>query len=505
MLPLSDSDNQANSGISQSVETFEAVVLSTSRVEGTGSVGLLSNRQWGPLYFRDGKMYLPKAVALALIGSVTPEEISRSDLLAEVEEPSKRRILIALIRSLPTENRIASFQEGPPPPGAAPFIGPLPVDSLLKASRTLDATDAQLLKAVGGENAWLKTWPEASALDWLPHLGPGARRLVSRFADPERVGEEVRASKDKRETLEELNRLFFLGVLRRVAAPKSESSSRDSDSSADRLVPKETLHSLLIRIRENLAEVPIGVDIEQHRNEVVGMIAESGGSTHYELLGIEVDTPPDEVIAPYRQLARLVHPDHSTNLNLQGGEVALRLLFERATLAYLILSDVDRRKEYDLEQDLGGSVEIRSEEEIAESRKSIARKSFKEARRQLAHEDFHYAHEYSQIAVKNDPQPEYWALLGEVQSHNPKWLGNAAASLLKAVELKPKEPIFLYQLATIYEKQGNEQAATKAFEGVLEVMSNHPGAIEGLERLGARRASSDQGPLSWVRGLFSGS
>jgi curved DNA-binding protein CbpA len=235
------------------------------------------------------------------------------------------------------------------------------------------------------------------------------------------------------------------------------------------------------------------------------MIAEMGGATHYELLGLDHGTAVDEVIAPYRQLARLVHPDHASNLSLAGGQAALRVLFERATQAYLVLSDPERRKIYDLELDLGGKIEVRTPEQIAESRREMARKSYRAAKRQLEDEDFHYAHEYAQIAVQNDPQPEYLSLLGEVQSHNPKWLGAAAASVLKAIELKPKEPIYLFQLAGIYEKMDNVQAAVKAYEGVLALMSSHPGAIEAIERLGPAHAaaSKDGGLLHRLRKWFA--
>jgi tetratricopeptide (TPR) repeat protein len=169
-----------------------------------------------------------------------------------------------------------------------------------------------------------------------------------------------------------------------------------------------------------------------------------------------------------------------------------------------VLSDPERRRLYDSELDLGGKLEVRTPEQIAESRRVMARKSYRAAKHQLEDEDFHYAHEYAQIAVRNDPQPEYLSLLGEVQSHNPKWLGLAAASVLKAIELKPKEPTYLFQLAEVYEKMDNVQAAVKAYEGVLELMSNHPGATEALERLGpaARYSSKGEGLISRIRSWF---
>ena len=502
---MDSATNSSPSSKTGSPENLETLLLRVGFEGLSGTVALEGKATWGPLYLRKGQLFLSKAIALAIIGTVSPEEVGRVDLLPGVTEPGKKRILLALIRSLPSGKRSARFIPGGPQEGAAPFIGPLALDVFIRESRLLDVTEAQMLRTLGGEAVWLKTQPDSSALVWLPRLESGLRRWVSRFAEPEVLGEVVRAAKDKRLALREMIQLFSLGILARTSAPRVKDTSRDSESGEYSLVPRATLANFVERIRESLVEVPIELDSEVHRQKVVEMIAQSGGSTHYELLDIDVDMDVDEVIGPYRRLARWVHPDHADGLSLAGGEMALNLLFERATQAYLVLSDLDRRKVYDLELDIGGKLEERTEDEIAESRRNIAKKSYKEARRQLSSEDYHYAHEYCQIAVKNDPQPDYLALLGEIQSHNPKWLGEAAASVLKALELKPKEPIYLFQLGRIYETMENDQAAVKAFEGVLEVMSNHPGAQEALMRLGTTTGtSSGAGPIAWVRSLLGG-
>lgn len=58
---------------------------------------------------------------------------------------------------------------------------------------------------------------------------------------------------------------------------------------------------------------------------------------HYETLGIPPGATPAEVKSAYRQRAREVHPDHA------GNEAQFRALRE----AYMLLSDPNRRAEYD--------------------------------------------------------------------------------------------------------------------------------------------------------------
>ncbi|MBZ0113811.1 MAG: DnaJ domain-containing protein [Thermoanaerobaculia bacterium] len=481
-------------------------VLLTTAIEGTsGTLSIVGDPTWGPIFLRQGQVYISKARALEIIRTVPAEDVSRRDLLPGLDEPGKKRILLALVRSLPDGDCEASLAAGNPPAKAAPFVGPLAPHYLIQEARVLDVTEDRLLDLLGGPFTRLQTRRDAPALAWLPRLGSHAQRWVSNFADGDSVAEGLRSSKDRGKSLAEICRLVALGVLQREVGKIDEVDSDEARLAKGlALVPRDTLESFVVRIRESLVETPIGIDQDQHRNEVAEMIAEMGGANHYELLGLSPETATDEVIAPYRQLARLVHPDHASSLSLGGGEAALRVLFERATQAYLVVSDPERRKIYDLELDLGGKLEVRTPEEIAESRRIMAKKSYRAAKRQIEDEDYHYAHEYAQIAVRNDPQPEYLSLLAEVQSHNPKWLGAAAASALKAIELKPKEPTYLFQLAGIYEEMGNVQAAVKAYEGVLELMSNHPGAIEALENLGpaALRSSKGEGLFSRLRSWF---
>src|SRR5271170_43945 len=64
----------------------------------------------------------------------------------------------------------------------------------------------------------------------------------------------------------------------------------------------------------------------------------------YEELGVAADASPDEIRDAFRSLARLLHPDQQTDLQLKKmAEIQMRKL----NPIYAVLSDSERRQRYD--------------------------------------------------------------------------------------------------------------------------------------------------------------
>jgi DnaJ-class molecular chaperone len=61
---------------------------------------------------------------------------------------------------------------------------------------------------------------------------------------------------------------------------------------------------------------------------------------HYAILGIAGNADPEVVRAAYRALAKKYHPDTANHTNLVGR-------FQEINEAYLVLSDAERRAQYD--------------------------------------------------------------------------------------------------------------------------------------------------------------
>ena len=63
---------------------------------------------------------------------------------------------------------------------------------------------------------------------------------------------------------------------------------------------------------------------------------------HYEILGVHRDASADEIKRAYRQRARELHPDANP------GDATAESRFKEAALAYEVLSDPQRRQQYDM-------------------------------------------------------------------------------------------------------------------------------------------------------------
>jgi tetratricopeptide (TPR) repeat protein len=237
------------------------------------------------------------------------------------------------------------------------------------------------------------------------------------------------------------------------------------------------------RIAADLATRPFTMPAQEHRQAVAGMLETVGGATAYDVLGLSVGSRPDEVQPAYTRLARQVHPAHAAALELP--EAILRLLFEHATRAYLVLSDPDRRKAYDREHRGEEGSGPRAAAELDAARREMAAKNFQRAQGLMRSEQYHYVVELLRDTVRWDRRPEAIALLGEAQARNPNWLGEAIENLREAVTLAPREVAYRLRLAQVLEEAGRGIEARTEYEGVLTRFPSHPEALSGLERLRA--------------------
>lgn len=235
------------------------------------------------------------------------------------------------------------------------------------------------------------------------------------------------------------------------------------------------------RIAADLEARPLDLSAEDHRRLLGRLVETIGGATAYEVLGLSVGSAPAEVQPAYTELARRVHPAHAARLELP--EDVLRLLFEHATRAYLVLSDPERRKAYDREHRGEEALAPRSEEDLAATRREMAQKSFQRAQALMRSRQYHYVVELLRDAVRWDPRPEILALLGDALSRNPHWREEAIEHLREAAAGAPREVAYRLRLAQVLEEAGKRREAQTEYEAVLGLFPAHPEALASLERL----------------------
>ena len=260
------------------------------------------------------------------------------------------------------------------------------------------------------------------------------------------------------------------------------------------LVPQTLLERLEERINDDLLDAPPTLDSQRLKREVSELVTRAGNVSHYELLGISVGATAGQVTAAFIDLGRRVHPSLHTWLDVPEG--VLRVLFEHAAHAYLVLSDPQRRKDYDRENPAPPEPELRTPEELAEVRRDLARRNFRRAQSMLKSEQYHYVVELMRETVHWDPHPDAYALLAEAQAKNPHWREAALENLQQAVRLAPEDTAYRVKLGRLLEEMERVSEAIGEYKQVVERVPNQPDALDGLERLGVQPAKERKG---WLR------
>jgi DnaJ-like protein len=217
---------------------------------------------------------------------------------------------------------------------------------------------------------------------------------------------------------------------------------------------EEEVRLFSAKVARRLAERPLDLDPASHRERVAGLLRQAGEASFYQLLGIVPTAATQEVHEAYEQIARLVHPVNARRLGLVGREGVLEMLFERITQAYLTLFEPERRKAYDRElaptawSAAWSPTPARRREEA----RDVAQRFYERATVLAEAEDFHFAIELLRQAVRADPRPEFYALLGKLQAKNPRWLRAAAENLRRALELGSRDPELAAALEQVQER-----------------------------------------------------
>lgn len=440
------------------------------------------------LFFRRGELYLDRdhdrSVRVApLLAAVPAGKRAADSAELQLELSDLARVLVSL-SDPQVEVKSADSM-------VVELTGPFPTVTFLLALINLMDDERELVALVGGPNVRFRNSNDTPALDQLPPLDKEMAGALVCLETPTSVNDLLRgAGGDRLVRARGLVKLWAVGLAVAVDGPGFEEGQE--------LLSPKMLAGFVDRITKDLQQNPLELETESHRAQLAEMLRTLGHKNHYELLGLEPRSSSDEVFGAYHRVARLVHPVHADQLGLQGKETAMQVLFERATEAYLILSDPRRRASYNTVA--GIQIEQRVEESQREAEKrSLAKQNYRRASTCLAEMDYSQAIDLLKEAVRMDPRPEYYVRLGVAQSKNPHWRPQALISLDRAREMAPDDAGVLVAYGSLLETMDRIEDARRQYQAALELMPDHVGALDAIERLGGQKTGASGGNF---RSLF---
>lgn len=467
-----------------------SVVRSVYLARASGSVEIELGDEPTVLFFRDGELHIDRDDPMAMqISPLLAIDGSRSAVDTELGHAMQR--LAAELTPRPDVG--ARFHRDNPQ--IVELIGPLPTVLFVQELAIHGCDAAQLLTRLGGDAVRLRSSANTPALDQLPGLAPDMAKVLVTLAQPATPADLLRgAASERLNVLRGLTKLWSVGLVTRVQP------TDDTVRSNEILSPK-VLEQFYDRIAETLRSDPLDLAPEAHRAKIADLLSRLGTMDFYQLLNIDPRASEDDIFAAYSALARVVHPSHAGHLGLEGKEVASRVIFEKATEAYLTLSDPRRRASYNTVAGVHVQVAV-DREQREEEKKSIAAQNFRRAASCLSQMDFSLAVDLLKEATRMDPQPEYFARLGLAQSKNPNWHRHALESYRRAVELAPRDAGIRTGYGGILEEMQRTGEAREQYREALKLMPDHQEARKALERLGGSLPSLD-GKSGGFRSLFS--
>ena len=172
------------------------------------------------------------------------------------------------------------------------------------------------------------------------NLLPSEGFLLSRLDQPRNLKELITMS-DAGES-DTLHMVYTLAVTGFIKRESWKSSFRDSQPATMPESPKK-------KEQESQPAPPVIVDEVVDEAEDINRFLKrvSLANSHYEVLGIERNGPPDDLKAIYYNLARRFHPDRFQRVE-ESLKLQVESAFARITQAYDVLRDARLRSSYDL-------------------------------------------------------------------------------------------------------------------------------------------------------------
>ena len=500
-----------------------AVIRDIYLAQATGVLEVIQGDRKRRFFFKDGELFLPASHFLGQrlgellelekeldLAPAQRQQVAEDALRRAREEQSRQPDKSARARQQLQElvgrivDVLVDWHSGhyemtnTPLPEEPELVGPLPTAYLVMEGSVRDIEPRAALEEIGGEDALVVADTSSRVLLQAYGIHPDEMFLLSRAETPTTVGELLRQQPhDRSVSLLTVLRLCSVDLLRPA---RTNLPNRTEDP--ERRYAESMVERFLLRFASQIPNAAISTT-EEEQQRVRSMVRRFSGMDHYEVLELAPDVEEAEIHRSFQELAVLVHPENARRLGLASGAGALRLLFEKVTMAYLTLSDPERRARYNIEAGIevgrGHGSGPRSGEQ-----QEVAQATFRRAKRMFETGELHFALELARQAVRADPQPESVALLARIQRKNPNWLDQSVGNFKQAIRMDPKNPQYRLELAQLMEERGMPERARIHYQAALQLSPGLGDAMDGLARVENEAGSSEeQSFLGRIRGMWS--
>lgn len=209
---------------------------------------------------------------------------------------------------------------------------------------------------------------------------------------------------------------------------------------------------------------------------------------YYELFNLKNSATFNEIKETYYQYAKKFHPDRlgeSSNPELRE---RANFVFARINKAFEVLSNEDKRRQYDMK----GYKEMQKTEKSSENLVEKANLYYRKAKTLYSQQRYRETASLMEESIRNDPnKASYYLLLGLAQSNIPNLRRVAEKSFQKVIELEPWNPEPFAALGLLFQYEKMEKRAENFFRKALGIDPEHELSKKKLaEMLGGDKKKS---------------
>lgn len=199
--------------------------------------------------------------------------------------------------------------------------------------------------------------------------------------------------------------------------------------------------------------------------------AQAGSQSYYEVLGVAQTAAAPEIAAQYFQLAKRWHPDRLSRKDEDLRDAAERV-FARISEAHQVLSDAERRAEYDEVLKAGGGA---AEEQEQIQRMVRAATNFQKAQVLLRRNNHAAAEEAARAALADAPEEsDHIALVAWLEANKTGAdLEAALASIDRAARAEEANLRVRWYRGQLLKRLGRDRQAIEDFRFIAQRDARH--------------------------------